>query len=128
MDNSKILVTGGAGFVGSNLTQILLNNFDIKEILIVDNLLSSESFNVISHSKVNFIYGSISDDRILAKLPTDINYVFHLSCYHGNQSSIVDPLKDHDNNTLTTLKLFDWLQQCKKLKKVLTEKFFNKSN
>ena len=59
------------------------------------------------------------DDRILSKLPKDINYVFHLSCYHGNQSSIADPIKDHDNNTLTTLKLFDWLQQCKQLKKVV---------
>ena len=59
MNNSIILVTGGAGFVGSNLIQVLLNNFDIKEILIVDNLLSSESSNVVSHKKVNFIYGSI---------------------------------------------------------------------
>ena len=119
MNKSKILITGGAGFVGSNLTKLLLDQYNVYEIIIVDNLLSSESFNVISNSKVNFIFGSISDDRILAKLPTDIDYVFHLSCFHGNQSSIADPLKDHENNTLTSLKLFEWLHRCKTLKKVV---------
>ncbi len=44
---------------------------------------------------------------------------FHLACYHGNQSSIADPLADHDNNTYTSLKLFDRLKDIKSLKKVV---------
>ena len=44
---------------------------------------------------------------------------FHLACYHGNQSSIHDPLADHDNNTITSLKLFEWLKECRSLKKVV---------
>ena len=52
--------------------------------------------------------GSITDDDILRDLPDDLDYVFHLACYHGNQSSIADPIADHDsNNLLTSLKLFD---------------------
>ena len=109
MNNSKILVTGGAGFVGSNLCIQLLKQYEPQEIIVVDNLLSSEAANVVDDKKIRFIYGSIADDRILAKLPVDINYVFHLSCFHGNQSSIADPIKDHENNTLTSLKLFEWL-------------------
>jgi nucleoside-diphosphate-sugar epimerase len=55
----------------------------------------------------------------LHELPGDLEFVFHLACYHGNQSSIADPLADHDNNTLTTLKLFERIKDFKSLKKVV---------
>ena len=106
---SKILIVGGAGFVGSNLVLKLLEHSP-REILIVDNLLSSESSNVPESSKVRFIQGSITDDAILCALPDDLDYAFHLACYHGNQSSIADPLADHENNTFTSLKLFERLK------------------
>ena len=44
---------------------------------------------------------------MLAGLPEDLDHVFHLATYHGNQSSMADPLADHENNTLTTLKLYE---------------------
>lgn len=116
--NQRILVVGGAGFVGSNLVQSLLEQ-DPKEVVIVDNLLSADISNVPLDPRVNFVFGSITDDRILANLPSDLDYAFHLACYHGNQSSIHDPLADHDNNTLTSLKLFERLSQIKSLKKVV---------
>lgn len=116
--NQRILVVGGAGFVGSNLVQSLLAQ-DPKEVVIVDNLLSADISNVPLDSRVNFVFGSITDDRILAGLPSDLDYAFHLACYHGNQSSIHDPLADHANNTLTSLKLFERLSQIKSLKKVV---------
>jgi nucleoside-diphosphate-sugar epimerase len=68
---------------------------------------------------VRFVFGSIADDKILHSLPEDLDLVFHLACYHGNQSSIADPLADHENNTLTTLKLFDRLKNFKKIKKII---------
>lgn len=119
MNNSKILITGGAGFVGSNLTLEILEKYDPKEIIIVDNLLSSETINVVDDPKVTFVFGSISDDRVLFSLPNDLDYIFHLSCYHGNQSSIANPIEDHENNTLTSLKLFDWLKNNQSIKKVV---------
>lgn len=114
----KMLVVGGAGFVGSNLVLKLLEE-DAGEILIVDNLLSADITNVPADPRVTFRYGSITDDAILAALPDDLDYVWHLACYHGNQSSIHDPLADHENNTLTTLKLFDRLKSFKNLRKVV---------
>ena len=108
MLDSKILVIGGAGFVGSNLCFKLLE-YKPSEIIVVDNLLSSDANNVIINDKVKFIYGSISDDKILLNLPVDFDYIFHLATYHGNQSSIHDPLANHENNTLTTLKICEHL-------------------
>lgn len=119
MSQCKTLIVGGAGFVGSNLCHHLLAEHEPKEIWIVDNLLSSDIANVPADPRVRFIFGSITDERILHSLPDDLDFVFHLACYHGNQSSIADPLADHDNNTLTTLKLFERLKELKNLKKVV---------
>jgi len=119
MKNKKILIVGGAGFVGSNLCHHLLADHDPKEIWIVDNLLSSDISNVPLDQRVRFVFGSIADDRILRQLPDDLEMVFHLACYHGNQSSIADPIADHDNNTLTTLKLFEHVHRFSNLEKVV---------
>lgn len=110
----KVLIVGGAGFVGSNLCNNLLPSNN--KVTIVDNLLSADIANVPNHPNLEFVFGSISDDRLLANLPTDYDYVFHLATYHGNQSSIADPISDHYNNTLTTLKLCEHFKEVKGLK------------
>ena len=116
--NARILVVGGAGFVGSNLVHKLLEG-DVREILIVDNLLSSDVSNIPADRRVRFVMGSITDESILKSLPDDLDFVFHLACYHGNQSSIANPFADHENNTLTSLKLFDRLKDISSIKKVV---------
>jgi UDP-glucose 4-epimerase len=116
--NARILVVGGAGFVGSNLVHKLLED-EPNEIVIVDNLLSSDPVNIPRDERVRFVFGSITQERILAQIPSNLDFVFHLACYHGNQSSIADPFADHENNTLTSLKLFDRLKDTKSLTKVV---------
>jgi UDP-glucose 4-epimerase len=117
-NDKTILVVGGAGFVGSNLVKALLKRLP-REIRVVDNLLSSERINVPESENINFIEGSITNDQILMGLQDNIDYVFHLATYHGNQSSIHDPLADHENNTLTTLKLYERIRSFKRIKKVV---------
>ena len=114
----SILIVGGAGFVGSNLCHMLLEQ-EPRSIWIVDNLLSADISNVPRRPNVHFQFGSIADERILAALPADLDFVFHLACFHGNQSSIADPLADHDNNAITSLKLFEHLKDHGNLKKVV---------
>jgi nucleoside-diphosphate-sugar epimerase len=119
MQRTKVLVVGGAGFVGSNLCRALLVTEAPAELWIVDNLLSSDMASVPDDPRVRVVYGSIADERVLRQLPDDLSYVFHLACYHGNQSSIADPLADHANNTYTSLRLFEHLSGCRSLQKVV---------
>lgn len=115
---STILVVGGAGFVGGALVRRLLG-LQPRRLIIVDNLLSADISNVPEHPTVDFVFDSITADKVLGALPLDLDFVFHLACYHGNQSSIHDPLADHQNNALTTLKLLDRLKDFRSLKKVV---------
>jgi UDP-glucose 4-epimerase len=118
VEGTKVLVVGGAGFVGSNLVRALLER-SACEVWIVDNLLSAERENVPQHSGVRFIEGSITNDGVLDRLDDRFDYVFHLATYHGNQNSMFDPLADHENNTVTTLKLYERIKDFGVLKKVV---------
>jgi nucleoside-diphosphate-sugar epimerase len=118
IEYSTILVSGGAGFVGSNLARHLLS-LGAAKLHIVDNLLSAERANIPDDRRVSFSEASIADDALLAALRDEYDYVFHLATYHGNQSSIHDPLADHANNTLTTLKLYERIKGFKRLRKVV---------
>jgi nucleoside-diphosphate-sugar epimerase len=113
-----ILVVGGAGFVGSNLVRRALA-LDSRRIVVVDNLLSAERENLPGDSRVELIEGSIADDAVLAGLGDEFDYVFHLATYHGNQSSIANPLADHDNNLITTLKLYERIKGFRRPRKVV---------
>jgi UDP-glucose 4-epimerase len=113
-----LLVVGGAGFVGGNLVREALAR-EAERILVVDNFLSAERENVPSVDRVELIEGSIADDSVLERIDDEFDYVFHLATYHGNQSSIVDPLADHDNNLLTTLKLYEHAKDFERLQKLV---------
>src|SRR6516165_274574 len=116
--DQNVLVVGGAGFVGSNLVRLLLRQRP-RRVTIVDNFLSSDPVNVPDDPIVRLVADSITSDRVLRGLDEDVDYAYHLACFHGNQSSIYDPLMDHENNTLTSLKLFERLKEIKSLKKVV---------
>ena len=115
----QVLVVGGAGFVGANLVRLLLRESEQTRVTVVDNLLSAEHTATLDHPRVTFIEGSVADDEILAGLDDTFDWVFHLATYHGNQSSIHDPIADHENNTLTTLKLMHHMRGFRRLSKLV---------
>lgn len=115
LQSQRILVVGGAGFIGSNLVRRCLYE-KCTQIVVVDNLLSSERDNLPEDERIELLIGSIAEDAVLAQLPDSFDYVFHLATYHGNQSSIANPLADHNNNLITTLKLYEHLKDWRTLK------------
>ena len=71
----KYLVTGGAGFIGSHLTDFLINN-DC-EVIVLDNLSSGKIENV--NQKAKFVQGSILDQKLCASLINEVDGCFHLA-------------------------------------------------
>jgi nucleoside-diphosphate-sugar epimerase len=118
LGGTNALVVGGAGFVGGNLVRELLAR-EATRVLVVDNLLSAERENVPDDPHVEFVEGSIADDAVLAGLNDEFDWVFHLATYHGNQSSIANPLADHEHNLITTLKLFERIKDFGRVRKVV---------
>ena len=118
VNGAKVLVVGGAGFVGGNLVRRFLDE-GCNRVVVIDNLLSSEPDNLPEDIRVELRVGSIADAAVLGALDDDFDFAFHLATYHGNQSSIADPLADHDNNLITSLKLFERLRCFPDLKRVV---------
>jgi nucleoside-diphosphate-sugar epimerase len=116
---ARIAVAGGAGFIGGNLVRMILEGAPGARLLVIDNLLSSERENVPEDPRVRFVEESIASDRALKLIDDGFDFIFHLATYHGNQSSIHDPLADHENNTLTTLKLMNHTKDFRNLRKLV---------
>jgi len=103
-----ILITGGAGCIGSNLTFALLK-IGAQKVSVLDDLSSAERWNVPDDPRVNFIQGSILDEECLKRAFSDeYDYVFHLAAHFANQNSIDHPETDLMVNGLGTLKVLQY--------------------
>jgi UDP-glucose 4-epimerase len=109
LNDATVLITGGAGCIGSNLTRRLIGR--ARHIVVMDDLSSAERWNVPSHPSVRFLLGDVTHDRALTQAfacrPT---VVFHLAALFANQNSIDHPRDDLRVNGLGTLKLLQFAQ------------------
>ena len=101
----KALVTGGAGFIGSNLVKQLLANDH--QVTVLDNLSSGHRSNLEPFPDVNFIEGDIRDESAVDEAITGVEVVFHLAASVGNKRSIDHPLLDADINVMGTLMVLE---------------------
>lgn len=107
-DNEKILITGGAGCIGSSLAAALVKG-SAGKVIILDDLSSSERWNVPDDPKVVFIQGSVLDEEVLKRaFSEEIDYVFHLAAHFANQNSVDHPETDLMVNGLGTLKVLQY--------------------
>ena len=97
----KIVITGGAGFIGSNLAEELSKGKD-NEVIIVDDLSTGKIENIKSLN-VKFIKGSVTDLNLLKSVLKDVDYVFHLAAIASVQKSIEDPKETDEVNAKGTL-------------------------
>ena len=110
MNYKKALVTGGAGFIGSHLTEKLHQN-NI-EVLVVDNLLTGKKENLLSLDLENTIYGDVGSEETL-KIIKNFNpdVCFHLAAQSSVVISVEDPLLDFEHNLLQPVQLIKTLLQ-----------------
>ncbi len=103
---ARVLVTGGAGFIGSHVVDDLVNEgYDVR---VIDNLSSGKLSNIQSHldsGEVDFIKGDIRDDASVRKSLDDVSVVVHLAAVVSVPFSLKNPDLTFDVNLLGTLNL-----------------------
>jgi len=103
LKDKRIVVTGGAGFIGSNLARNLCNN---NEVIVIDNLITGNFNNIkdlIDKNKINFINESITDINLLKKSLKGIDFVFHQAAIPSVPRSVKDPISSNNANINGTL-------------------------
>ncbi len=104
----NVLITGGAGCIGSNLTKALIKA-EAAKIIVVDDLSAAEKWNVPVAPNVVFIHGSILDEEALKRAFTQkLDFVFHLAAHFANQNSVDYPETDLMVNGLGILKILEY--------------------
>ena len=101
----KILVTGGAGFIGSHIAEYLVQRGD--DVTVLDNLITGSKENLTKISdKINFVNGDIRDHKLLEELVSDTTGVFHEAALASVQQSF--SMKDEyiDVNVTGTENIF----------------------
>ena len=104
----NVLITGGAGCIGSSLTKALIK-LEAAKIMVLDDLSSSEKWNVPLTPNVVFIGGTILNEEVLRRVFSEKpDFVFHLAAHFANQNSVDNPETDLMVNGLGTLKLLQY--------------------
>ena len=102
-----VLVTGGAGAIGSNLVRALAGLGS--QVIVLDDLSSAERWNVPSLPGVMFVEGDILDEVKLKRVYFDRpSIVFHLAAFFANQNSLDHPERDLMVNGMGTLRLLEY--------------------
>ncbi len=103
MKNKRIVITGGAGFIGSNLAEELSAH---NQVIIIDDLSSGRIENIqhlLNKGNATFIQGSIAELPLLQAAFKDVDFVFHQAAMASVSRSIEDPLLCHEVNAKGTL-------------------------
>ena len=117
----KILVTGGAGFIGSNLVLKLMNDDRITTVKVLDNLETGRFANISAfkeYDKFEFIEGDIRNYTICLRATEGIDVVSHQAALGSVPRSVKDPITTHEVNATGTLNIFNAARE-NKIKRVV---------
>jgi UDP-glucose 4-epimerase len=101
--NKKVVVTGGAGFIGSLIVDALVEEGN--HVIAIDNLSTGNIKNIEHHintQRFEFINGSITNLTLLKEMFKGADYVFHEAAIASIPGSITDPLSNHETNVIGT--------------------------
>src|SRR3954466_11133667 len=106
----RILITGGAGFIGSNLAAHLLERSDVTLVRVLDNFATGNMRNLdefLNHPKFEFIEGDIRNYQSCLKATEGIDLISHQAALGSVPRSINDPLTSNEVNVTGTLHIFN---------------------
>ncbi|MBM3455439.1 MAG: SDR family oxidoreductase [Bacteroidetes bacterium] len=115
----KFLITGGAGFIGSNLVEYLLR-YGAGHVRVLDNLSNGYYYNIksfVGFPNFEFIEGDIRDLETCKKAILDMNYISHQAALGSVPRSIADPLTSNEVNVSGFLNMLIAAKESKTLKK-----------
>lgn len=102
----RVLVTGGAGFIGANLCRRLLDEPAVGDLRVLDDL-SSGSLGNLDGLAVDMYEGSILDEKVLDAATAGCTHIVHLAAVPSVPRSIRDPLRTHEANATGTLRVLE---------------------
>ena len=109
-EGKTVLITGGAGSIGSNLTRIVAE-LKAKMVIVLDDLSAAYEWNIPSLPNVSFVKGSVTDEVVLKRVfMTRPDIVYHLAAFFANQNSVDYPQRDLLTNGMGTLLVFQYSQ------------------
>lgn len=113
--NTEILITGGAGFIGSSIAESLIEKG--ASVTILDNMLVPYGGNLFNLKNIKkeiiFIKGDIRDEKLVKKHIKGKDFIFHLAAQTGRSISMKNPMLDTDINILGTLNILEAIKNLK---------------
>jgi len=105
MQPKKMFITGGAGFIGSNLAAELTGAGH--SVTVFDSLTSGYIENLAALPVVDFVMGDVRDSELLSRAMMGADYVFHMAASVGNKKSIDHPVADAEVNVIGTINVLE---------------------
>lgn len=124
---TKILITGGAGFIGSNFVHYTLNHKPEYDITVIDKLTYAGNLDNLSSvsSQINFVTGDICDGELIDKLVSETDIVVHFAAESHNDNSLRNPWPFVESNIIGTYTILEAIRKHhKRLHHVSTDEVF----
>jgi UDP-glucose 4-epimerase len=103
----KVVVTGGAGFIGANLCRMLLEEPAIQTVVVIDDLSTGCRENLEGLERIELVVGSILDSNLLAEHCAGADAVVHLAARPSVPRSLADPMATHAANATGTMNVLE---------------------
>ncbi|MFO7545880.1 MAG: NAD-dependent epimerase/dehydratase family protein [Trueperaceae bacterium] len=103
----RVLVTGGAGFIGSHLVERLLDASDT-DVVVLDAFTTGKRGNLpLDHERLHLVTGDVADEEAVRHAMTDCDAVVHLAAVASVEASVRDPITTHRTNLMGTIRVFE---------------------